>query len=114
MLHRRVVRGDVVTFTHDFARRTSAAQGDAGLVNLTVSTRRTAKHDEETREGQGYEAQKQDLLRGMPSNPIVSRIRDDMSWEDVVNNSSSPVRHFLNGMSPASTQYFLLIINQTL
>eukprot|EP00026_Physarum_polycephalum_P001044 Phypoly_transcript_01045.p1 GENE.Phypoly_transcript_01045~~Phypoly_transcript_01045.p1 ORF type:complete len:1215 (-),score=190.78 Phypoly_transcript_01045:36-3680(-) len=84
VLHRRAVRGDVVTFTHDFRAR-RAAQGDA-------HDPATARTDTDAREN----AATQEALRGVPSNPIVFRIREDLSWEDVVRNSSLPVRHFLN------------------
>jgi hypothetical protein len=41
-------------------------------------------------------------MRGIPSNPIVYRIREDVLWEDIVQNSPLPVRRFVNGMSPGS------------
>jgi hypothetical protein len=91
VLHRRAVRGDVVTFTHDFRAR-RAVQDDA---NDTFARTHEAREN----------ALPQDAMRGVPSNPIVFRIREDISWEDVLKNSSLPVRHFLNRMD---SRFFFL------
>ena len=92
-LPRRAVRGDVVTFTHDFARRTGA-------------------HDPLA---QDY-TQTQEVVRGVPSNIVVHRIRTDIFWEDVVSNAGLPVRQFHNGLSFFSSllfsAFFLLHFNQ--
>ena len=90
VLHRRAVRGDIVTFTHDFRSR-RAAQSDALANDAPAHHAEGAAHNSD--------AVTQDATRGVPSNPIVFRIREDLSWEDVVTNSSLPVRHFLNGRS---------------
>ena len=90
VLHRRAVRGDVVTFTHDFRSR-RAAQRDALANDAPAHHAEGAAHNSD--------AATHDTTRGAPSNPIVFRIREDLSWEDVVTNSSLPVRHFLNGTS---------------
>jgi uncharacterized protein YcsI (UPF0317 family) len=92
VLHRRAVRGDVVTFTYDFTTRQSQ---DVAPHHATI-------HD-------GAETHERSAsARSVPSNPVVFRIRDDMSWEDVLQNSSHPVRHLLNGKSVSR---FLLFID---
>ena len=67
-LHRPPIRGDIVTFSHDY------------------QTRRFA-----------------------PSNPVVYRIRSDMTWQDVIKSSKEPVRQFLNGAASflSSALFFL-------
>eukprot|EP00026_Physarum_polycephalum_P000561 Phypoly_transcript_00562.p1 GENE.Phypoly_transcript_00562~~Phypoly_transcript_00562.p1 ORF type:complete len:1320 (+),score=101.35 Phypoly_transcript_00562:116-4075(+) len=81
ILHKRVARGDVVTFTYDFARRAvSQVARDFLASNAT-------QQDSEN-------INSNDLARGMPSNPVVYRIREDLSWEDVLRSFSSPIRHF--------------------
>ena len=86
-LPRRAVRGDVVTFTHDFARRTGA-------------------HDPLA---QDY-TQTQEVVRGVPSNIVVHRIRTDILWEDVVSNAGLPVRQFHNGLSFFSSLLCFLLV----
>eukprot|EP00026_Physarum_polycephalum_P002350 Phypoly_transcript_02356.p1 GENE.Phypoly_transcript_02356~~Phypoly_transcript_02356.p1 ORF type:complete len:908 (+),score=118.97 Phypoly_transcript_02356:113-2836(+) len=54
-LHRQPIRGDIVTFSHDFQSR-----------------------------------------RSTPTNPVVHRIRSDMTWQDVIKNAKEPVRQFRN------------------
>ena len=72
VLPRRAVRGDVVTFTHDFSRR--------------IST-----HDPL--------AQSHASTQEVPANCVVHRIRSDLFWEDVVSTAGLPVRRFNNGLS---------------
>eukprot|EP00026_Physarum_polycephalum_P001637 Phypoly_transcript_01639.p1 GENE.Phypoly_transcript_01639~~Phypoly_transcript_01639.p1 ORF type:complete len:968 (+),score=84.26 Phypoly_transcript_01639:164-3067(+) len=69
VLHRRVARGDVVSFKYDFMSRHSTRE----------------RNFDDSR-----------LLRGIPSNPVVYRIREDMLWEDIVQNSPVTVRRFVN------------------
>ena len=105
MLHRRVVRGDVVTFKHDFVSRgithdllaqRAAIYDDAAAQEPHAQPQpRAAQGDAETHEV--------DAMHGVPSNPIVYRIRDDLSWDDVVLSSS---RIFMNGLSSSSTFTF--------
>lgn len=83
-LPQRALRGDVVTFTQDFSRH-SMQEPLAQSIDL---------HEDrlEMRPEQGF-------LREVPSNPLVYRIRTDLSWEDVLNSSAS-TRLFLSGMFP--------------
>eukprot|EP00026_Physarum_polycephalum_P002219 Phypoly_transcript_02224.p1 GENE.Phypoly_transcript_02224~~Phypoly_transcript_02224.p1 ORF type:complete len:937 (+),score=116.21 Phypoly_transcript_02224:57-2867(+) len=80
MLPRRAVRGDVVTFSLDFSRR---------IVQEPLAETQVLH----TAQGHSWT---QDVVREAPSRPVVSRIRVDLSWEDVVSSSSVPVRHFSN------------------
>ena len=109
MLHRRVVRGDVVTFKHDFVSRgithellaqRAAIYDDAAAQELHAQPQpRAAQGDAETH----AEMHAVDAMHGVPSNPMVYRIRDDLSWDDVVLYSS---RIFMNGLSSSSTFTF--------
>ena len=85
VLPRRAVRGDVVTFTHDSSRRIT----NAFLAQGTPRTHRDAQR----------QAIPQEVVRGVPANSVVHRIRADLSWEDVVGASGLPVRQFRNGLS---------------
>lgn len=84
VLPRRAVPGDVVTFTHDFSHRQASNEQDSSHGNTRT----------------------QDIVRGLPSNPVVHRIRSDLFWEDVVHSSGLPVRLFQNGVSPPSHHFF--------
>jgi hypothetical protein len=99
MLHRRVVRGDVVTFSHDFARRT------------TVHTEADDAQDyQAARSDAGTQAGRAEMKEESPSNPIVNRVRDDLSWDDVVRSSCLPVRLFSNGFSSQLSLSLLFFI----
>ena len=79
VLYRRAVRGDVVTLTYDdLARRKTDAETHAH-----AGAHATHAH-----------AGTQDFARGVSSKPIVFRIRDDLSWGDVIESiqkgTSSP------------------------
>ena len=121
ILHRRVARGDVVSFKYDFTSR-HAAQDQPS---------RQVPHDHqqpllEVYSGNdgGDESERLNLAnprggalhihkapRGIPSNPIVYRIREDMLWEDVVQRSSLPVRRFVNGIPSAKSSSHLDFTN---
>lgn len=79
ILYKQVVRGDVVAVRYDFNSRRFTYNLD--LVAYSVNA-----HIEQT----------SNKILGVPSNPIVYRVRDDLSWQDV--SSSFPVRLFLNGL----------------
>lgn len=94
-----------MTFTHDFVSR---------RVTHDYLARRA--HDEDTPRGtRALDAAQRNTnnalqnARGAPSNPVVYRIREDMSWEDVLHNSPQPVRHFLNGLSIFSIIIFIFV-----
>ena len=97
-LPRRAVRGDVVTFTHDFSRRSGTH--DLQWTHRGVQTRAPPIQ--------------QETARGVPANIVVHRIRTDVIWEDVVSAAGHPVRQFHNGLplslsdlsSPAFTQVY--------
>ena len=93
MLPRRVVPSDVVTYTHDFAQRRSSFESPT---DRAAHTQPGAQH-EDTVHGLAR-AQEPTGARGVPSNPVVYRIREDLTWEDVLRNSSPPVRQFINGV----------------
>jgi hypothetical protein len=97
VLPMRPVRGDVVTFTHDFVTR----RAEAAVTSHDAEAQGDAARDE---------VATQYLVRGVPSNAIVHRIRSDVSWEDVVRNASVDIRQFLNGTSLPS----LLILSHSL
>jgi hypothetical protein len=99
ILHKRVVCGDIVSFSYDFAlRRAShddAAQDDGG-------PRSEEQGDADPRSTTPRRAE-------IPSNPVVYRLRDDLAWEDVLQSSNiAPNRHFLNGLNlpPFFLSYF--------
>ena len=133
MLHRRAVRGDIVTFTHDFtlrrvtqdylerrephdteAQHPHADTQDAQAQPSYAHTQDTETLDSELQHAHAHahtqDAGKMDLPTGTPSHPIVYRIREDLSWGDVVRNSPpSPIRHFVNGLfSPPSPPLLLI------
>lgn len=98
LLHKRVVRGDVVTISHDFVRRSSGGATTATnqYDTAALSTHGLPPHHSSISED--YDESSQESATGLPSNPIVYRIREDLSWDDVVCNSSpSAARQFLNG-----------------
>lgn len=51
----------------------------------------TFSHDSQTR-------------NATPTNPVVYRIRADLTWMDVIKSSKEPVRQFLNGI------YHMLVV----
>lgn len=89
VLPRRAVRGDVVTFTHDFA------------------SRQLALAEDETQEVHALRRRETQDSQSVPSNAVVYRIRNDVLWKDVVLSSDSPIRHFLNG---AFIDYFFIFL----
>ena len=91
------MRGDVVSFTYDFASRRATPQVEEVVVDLSRAAEvvKYSSIHSTARFAQDGELMKE-LLRGAPSNPIVYRIRLDVSWEDVCNSSTS-TRHFVNG-----------------
>ena len=99
-----MARGDVVTFTHDFARRT-AAQDNAGAAQHAALRDGAETQDGETRRMEIRE----ESASGVPSNPLVYRVRDDVSWGDVIRSSPLPVRLFLNGWPLPLSPYFPLL-----
>jgi hypothetical protein len=97
VLHRRAARGDVVTFTHDFVSRQATHE--------PAPPRSVLCYDDV--EAQDHSATAQRNLQSVPSNPVVFRIREDLSWEDVLQNESNshPTRHYLNGISPTHSRF---------
>ena len=94
----RAVRGDVVTFTHDFLRR-SGTHDILGQDNMQMQW---------TQQGaQTRTMMQQEAARGLPANIVVHRIRTDVIWEDVVSTAGHPVRQFHNGLLPTSLQFWL-------
>ena len=83
-LPRRAVRGDVVTFTHDFSRRIGRHDP---LAQDNMRTQWALTHAATH------------VVRSVPANSIVQRIRTDVIWEDVVSNAGYPIRQFRNGLS---------------
>ena len=123
VLHRRAVRGDIVTFTHDFTLRRVTQDymerrepHDTETQHPHADTQDTETQDPESQHAHAHahthtqDAGKMDLPIGTPSHPIVYRIREDLSWGDVVRNSPpSPIRHFVNGLfSPPSPPLLLI------
>jgi hypothetical protein len=96
VLHRRVVCGDVVSFTHDFTTRRATHD------NATHSDAAASADDAEMRNAAHARAE-------IPSNPVVYRLRDDLAWEDVLQSSSlPPIRLFLNGLNfPPFFSYYI-------
>ena len=83
------MRGDVVTFTHDFSRR-------SGTHDLLVQDNTQTQW---THRGVQTRAPiQQEAARGVPANIVVHRIRTDVIWEDVVSTAGHPVRQFHNGL----------------
>ena len=93
-LPRRAVRGDVVTFSHDFSRR-------IGMHDLLAQ--------DNTQRMQRGAATMQEAVRGVPANIVVHRIRTDVFWEDVMNNAGQLVRQFHNGLSRPSYPFSSLL-----
>eukprot|EP00026_Physarum_polycephalum_P000339 Phypoly_transcript_00339.p1 GENE.Phypoly_transcript_00339~~Phypoly_transcript_00339.p1 ORF type:complete len:1688 (+),score=210.60 Phypoly_transcript_00339:78-5141(+) len=81
VLHRRPVGGDVVTFTHYYASR-RAPQGDAMALESPAHPQRPTNERAETPRS-----------APAPQKCIVYRIREDLSWEDVLRSASHSVRH---------------------
>ena len=101
VLSRRPVRGDVVTFTHDFTLRRAAPREASEL-------RDDLSHRAEISETDLPPThQTQELVPSVPSNPTVYRIRTDVSWEDIIRNRSPNIRQFQNGTSPSLTSLIL-------
>ena len=94
------MRGDVVTFSHDFSRRigthdgTFAAQDNSQTPWKQQVTRATA--------------------RRVPTNIVVHRIRTDVTWEDVLSSAGLPVRQFHNGLSLPFPPFFFLLFSSLL
>ena len=87
-LPRRAVRGDVVTFMHDFSRR-------SGIHELL--TQDTIQTQWAQRGAQTRSTMQQEAVRGVPANIVVHRIRTDVIWEDLVSTAGHQVRQFHNG-----------------
>jgi hypothetical protein len=100
MVRRRVVPGDVVTFTHDFASRrvnhASDVQYAVVLGNNATQTQTITDLSDTARAMQP--PAHGSFPQGVPSNPIVYRVRDDLTWQDVINSSTLSVRQFMNGL----------------
>ena len=89
------MRGDVVTFTHDFSRR-------VGTHDLLV-------REKPQTQWMQTRATTQEVARGVPANIVVHRIRTDVIWEDVVSTAGHTVRQFYNGLSLPAPILFLAV-----